>query len=342
MKTVIFGFLMIFLGVGLRAQEAKITDTLTLQGFYGIANNDGWGYTGGFIPPSYTPVTKDTSLLTPPDKGRDLGSSLGDVGIEAVLTRSVRFPFLSSPGGLFEGNNITYNLRAGLAPVALRLEAEAVLTPIALMQFGLGTMVGSGWELAGINGLGLNNNPTGEVEKTPFGGVVFKAWGFGLLQFDFAAVVPGEWNHVVIVSRGTISYQHFSRAGANEAWQWAADEGKNFNGIKLGSVHFLGYQMPLVLNIIGVILETDVYLEPIFSLSRLNEGGWGSDFLSLNASLLTNWTLTENQSLAILFRFANFIDYSDATIFNRYYLHRSAEAVGWKWDRILFQWVLRL
>ncbi len=341
MKSFWIGVIVVFLGSSLIAQEPQITDTLTIQGFYALDNNEGWGQTGGFIPLSYSPVLKDTGSLTAPDTGRNLGSGWGGVGLEAVLTRNIRFPFLTGEGALFQGNNITYNLRAGLAPVALRLEAEAVLTPIAFLQFGLGAQLGTGWDLVVFNGLGLNTNPTGEIEKTPFGGAVVRVWAFGVFQFDLAALIPGEWNHVVVLSRGSLAYQHFTRAGSNEAWQWAADEGKNFNGPKLVSVHFLGYQMPLVLNTVGLLLETEVYLDPIFSLSRWNDGGWGSDFLSLRPSFLTNWTLAENQSLAVLVSFSNFIDYSDATIFNRYYLHRSAEAVGWKWDKINFQWNMK-
>jgi hypothetical protein len=332
----------ISLAAFLTAQEPSISDTLVIQGFYSFDQNEGWGQKGGFIPPSYSPIKKDPAMLTSPDLGRDLGSGWGGVGLEALWKRKIRFPFLQGDAPLTQGNSLDVNLNLGLSPVTLKLEAELVLTPIAFLQFGLGGMAGSGWNAVLFNGLGLNTQPSGEIEKTPFGGLVLKTWGFGLFQFDLGALVPGEWTHVLLLSRGTLSYQYFTGANQNQAWQWAADEGRNFNAPKLESTHFIGYQMPLVLNTVGILFETSIYLDPVFSLSRLNDGGWGSDFMSLTVNLLTNWTLGDKSSLAVLLGVKNFVDVNDATIFNRYYQHWSAEAVGWKLDRLSFQWSLRL
>lgn len=325
-----------------QAQDAVVRDTLTLQGFYAFDSNEGWGQTGGFVPSSYSPVVKNPASLTAPDVGRDLGTGWGGVGLEVLLKRSVRLPFLQAEGPLTSGNNLTLNLAAALSPVTLTTQAEAVLTPIAFLQFGLGAQAGTGWDLVVFNGLGRNLDPTGNIQKIPFGGLVFKGWAFGVFQFDLAALVPGEWNHVVLLSRVGLTFQALTAASGAEAWQWQADSGQNFNGWRLGSVHFLGYQMPLALNTLGLLLETDVYLEPVFGWSRIQDGGWGSDFLSLKPSLLTNWTLAEGSTLAILLGLTNFVDYSDATTFNRFYRHRSAEGVGWKLDRLSFQWNVKL
>lgn len=333
------------LGLGLAslgAQGPEIRDQLTVQGFYSFDNNQGWGQKGGFIPPSYSPVVKDTASLTPPDQGRDLGNGWGGVGLEAVWRRSLTWPVLRGEGVLFTTNKLDVNLSAGLSPVSLKAEVEAVLTPLAIFQVGAGAMVGTGWDVVLFNGLGINDNPTGVIDKTPFGGLVSRLWAFGALQFDLGAVIPGEWSHVLLFSRLGVVFQYFTRAKANQAWQWAGDEGLNFNAAKLATTHFLGYQMPLPLQLVGALFETESYLPPVSTWSPLAEGGWGSDFLSLKMSLVTQWALGETTSLAVLLGVANFVDYTDGTIFNRFYAHRSAETVGWKLDRLSFAWTLRL
>lgn len=324
----------------LSAQEPTITDSLTIQGAYYIDNNQGWGQTGGFAGPSYSPVEKNPALLTAPDEGRNLGSGWGGAEFEVVYKRGIAFPFLQGDGALTKDNSVKYNLSIGLNPVSLRGEAEAVLTPIAFLQFALGGHLGTGWDAVAFNGLGMNTNSTGVIDKQTFGGAVLKAWAWGLFQFDLAAVVPGEWNHVVVLSQVKAGYQHYTAADSGEAWQWQADGGENFNTFKLFSTHFLGYQMPLALNTVGVLFETETNLEPAASYSRLSDNGWGSDFVKMNLGALTNWTLGENSTLAVLFQLENFIDYTDATIFNKWYAHRSAEAVGWRFKRVAFQWTL--
>jgi hypothetical protein len=64
-----------------------------------------------------------------------------------------------------------------------------------------------------------------------------------------------------------------------EAWMWEDNIGKNFNGFKFYATYFLGYQMPLLLNTVGILLEAKQNLGYVKDLSTMGSSGWGSDFV---------------------------------------------------------------
>jgi hypothetical protein len=318
------------------ADEGIETKTsINAVGAYYPANLAGYGSTG-FAPPDYSTVPGGAGQ-------RDLGSSWGGAEAKASISRSWTIPALRGEGALMSGNNLALDATGEISPVSLNAVFSATLTPIAFLQFYAGAGIGTGWSL-GFRGLALNPaDDNQEFEDKPFGGAVWRAWCGGTFQFDFAALVPGEWNHVVILASPSVEYKAYTGAGADQAWLWEADSGMNFNGLKFKASYFLGYQMPIMVNTIGFLAETEEWLDPVRNRATMaSAGGWGSDFLSLNFGPLANLSLGEGSSLAVLVQFKTARDWSDATTRNRYFENRDYEGGYLYFNRIAFSYTLVL
>jgi hypothetical protein len=324
------------------AEEVERSTWLSIEGAYYIDDNKGYGVSdGGVAPITYTPVDKIGSFPAP-DDGRDLGSGWGAAEIQALLTHRIVVPFLAGAGDLTSGNNVSFTITGALTPVSTRLELRATLTPVAFLNFFAGTMLGTGWDIGLFNGMGLNADGSGVPESASFQGVVLESWIGGTFQFDLAALVPGDWTHLVTLVSPKLQYAWFSGADKGEAWMWEVDNGENFNGFMFYGSYFLGYQMPLVLNTVGILLETEQNLGYVKDLSTMDSGGWGSDHVLITVGPVFNFTLSESSSLAVLFQFRRERLYDGTSVFANFFRNRNAVGTYWDFYRIAFSYGLTL
>lgn len=163
--------------------------------------------------------------------------------------------------------------------------------------------------------MGLNADGSGVHESASLQGVVLKSWLAGTIQFD---------------------------AGRGQAWMFEADSGENFNGWKLLGSCFLGYQMPLPLEVAGILLETEQNLGYVRELSPLSSGGWGSDFFLLTLSPVLSFRLSKHSTLAALFQFRRQRMYTPDTVFYAYYANRKYAGTYWDFYRIAVSYSLEL
>ncbi|UCF96595.1 MAG: hypothetical protein JSV89_15660 [Spirochaetaceae bacterium] len=344
MKVRILDFILVLL---LIIPSAAVADgvvhstSFSVEGAYYLDDNKGYGVgDGGFAPISYDPEG-NTVFSSPPDNGRDLGSGWGSAEIQALLTHRIVLPFLEGTGALTSDNNLAFSFTGALTPVSVRFEALAALTPIAFVNVFAGTMVGTGWDLFGLfHGMALNADGSG-IPKSDWGFVSKSRIG-GTFQFDLAEVVPGEWTHVVVLVRPELQYAFFSGADRGEAWLWEADEGENFNGFMFLGTYFLGYQMPLRLDTVGLLIETEQNLGYVKDLSPMDSAGWGSDYVQITLSPLLNFMLSETSYLVVLFQLRRERLYDEPSIFANYYENRSAAGTYWDFYRIAFSYSLIL
>jgi hypothetical protein len=243
---------------------------------------------------------------------------------------------------LTSNNNIACTFTGALSPVSIRFETQATLTPVAFASVFAGAMIGTGWSIGNIHGIGLNTDGSGAIEPASFQGIVSNLWIGNTFQFDLAAVVPGEWTHVVFLVRPKLQYAFFSGAGRDEAWIWEADGGENFNTLQLHGTYFLGYQMPLVLDTAGLLVETVQNLGYVRDLSPMDSGGWGSDHVQVMLSPLLNFTLSDSSSLTVLFQLRRERLYGEPGIFANYFRNRSATGTYWDFYRIALSYSLKL
>ena len=184
-----------------------------MQVAYYFDNNRGADSDSALVWPSYSPVeAPDTypviNSYGAEDGGRDLGTGWGGAELQVSYEHRIKIPVLTGADALTKNNNVLFTLKTNLAPVIAEAEFKAKLTPIAFLNFEAGYIIGTGWTM-GFNGLGLNNDGTGIAETDPFPGEVSVAWLAGTFQFDLAAVMPGEWNHVMTSLKAKFRYQNF-------------------------------------------------------------------------------------------------------------------------------------
>ena len=343
MKLVRFTALVLMISVlsfSLFGEGVEHETSIGTEFAYYFDDHSGYGQTGGFVAPNYSPV--ETPLGFTPAAGdyantdpRTLGSGWGSVELQAYVKHRIKVPFLQADGALTEGNNVNFKFDLYAAPVAAYGKVAAVITPIAFLNFEIGGMIGTGWNAVIFNGVG--NNIDGLIDTTSFPGAVTELWSSATFQFDLAAIVPGEWNHVVTMINAKFLYSYFttSEAIAGTPWQWLADSGENLNGWKFEASYFLGYQMPLVLDTIGFLVETSQAIGDNALLSTMaSVGGWGSDFIEVTFGPLANFAFDDHNSLAVLVQFQSGKDYTDDTIFNQLYMNRDYEATHVSFHRI--------
>jgi len=327
------------------AEEVQRSTSFSIEGAYYLPDNKGYGVSNdGFAPITYSPEPLPTGYSAPTadDAGRDLGSTWGPAEIQFLLIHRVKVPFLVGAGALTSGNNVTFSFTGALTPVSTRLESRVNLTPIAFLDFFAGAMIGTGWDIGLFNGMGLNADGTGNPESASFQGVVTESWIGGTFQFDLAAVVPGDWTHVVTLISPKIQYAWFSGADEGEAWMWEADKGENFNGLMFYGTYFLGYQMPLALDTIGVLMETEQNLGYVKDLDAGDPGDWGSEYVQITISPVFSFTLSDSSSLAVLFQFRRERKYDDTSVFYNYFRNRDQVGTYWDFYRIAFSYGLKL
>lgn len=329
---------MIFITATLSAEEVEHSTSIGVDLAYYFPNQSGYGVEGGFLPITYSTVGQDT------DSTRSLGSTWGGAEFQAKLNHSITVPFLQGENALVSGNNVKFKFNISAAPVAVYSTISAVLTPIAFLNMELGGTVGTGWSGLGFTGIG--NNVDGEIDTSAFPGVVAEFFTSGTFQFDLAAIVPGDWTHIVTQINGQIKYSMFSteEAIAGEPWCWLADSGDNLNGWTFNGTYFLGYQMPLTINLVGFLVTTTQMIGnnseasslagPDGNILTLDDNGWGSDFVEIDFGPVVNFEFNEHHSLTLLIQLKTGIDYSDDTIFFTYYQDRVAEDTYVKLNRI--------
>ncbi|QEN06919.1 hypothetical protein EXM22_02510 [Oceanispirochaeta crateris] len=335
MKKQFVVLLLLILSVSfLTAGETQHQTSWGVDFAYYLDDNKGKNSDNGFAWPSYSPVEVPDTYPIGSDEGRELGSGWGSVELQLYIDHTITVPFLQGTSPLTKDNNIKFGFRGSLAPVVAYVQTKAVITPIAFLNFELGYSIGSGWSGLGFNGIGLNNDGTGIPESDPFPGAVMETWMSGTFQFDMAAVRPGKWNHVVVVANGKFKNMYFTAAGSDDAWQWKADDGENFNGNMFLGTYVLGYQMPLQVDMIGFMVETEQYIGDVKDKSTMASNGWGSDFVEVKFGPLANVTFDEKNSVTALLQFKTDRLYSDDSIHDNYYATRNYESTYVKIHRI--------
>ncbi|MDR1239309.1 MAG: hypothetical protein LBK27_04275 [Treponema sp.] len=252
-----------------------------------------------------------------------------------AFNQNFTFPFLQGEHFLTRDNNIRTRLGAELTPVSLNGLADAYWTPAAFFQIRAGTRLGSGWNIslfgAPVYGIGINRpenaaGPLLTAERTgdPFDGLYWKLHGGGTLQFDFAALFPGDWHHVVFQSYHEINYRGYTAAGPGEAWVFENDDAENLNGFNYYGNFLLGYQMPIFLNTTGILVEMDKYL-----YDTPNRNLWGDEKVRWIFSGLFNFTITKRFSAALLVQFRTRRNYEDGDRKNTaHYFYQSRRLDG--------------
>ena len=225
-----------------------------------------------------------------------------------TFTQSFTVPFLQGENFLVSGNNIKFSLSGELTPISMNLKNEIVLTPVAVMQIVAGGMIGSGWNanLFGgeVRGIGINRRDVlglTSVDGSPFDSMFTEGHFGGALQFDLAAVIPGDWNHILLRTYHEAGYMSYGRAAPGDPWFYENDFGENQNGWNYYGNYLLGYQMPqkpIFLDTVALLSEMYKYL-----YDTPNGSKWQDALGRWEFSLVMNFAFTEKFSTALITQF---------------------------------------
>ncbi len=323
------GFFLSFIPSTLRAEAPELT--ANVLGAYYIPHFGGYQQ-NGFASPRYEQLDGREA----PGALRSLGSTWGGAEAKASLSLARKLPFMVGEGPFLSGNSLSGKASVELSPVSFNVLGQASLTPIAFLVFETGLGLGTGWTAGPFRGLGINpeGNTASDIDLTPFGGAVWRIWGAGTFQFDLAALLPGEWNHVILAATAKVEYKAFSGAGEKSAWLWEADSAENFNGAKYLGTYIAGYQMPLKVNFAGLMVESEEWLPPVRDYGTMASRSWGSDFRIWQIGSLANLTLGKQDSLLIILQFKQNRDWTDGTTRNRDFRTREYEGAYWFFNRL--------
>jgi hypothetical protein len=239
------------------------------------------------------------------------------------FTQRFKFPFLQGDGPLTEGNNIKVALTAEVSPVSLNGIAEAVLTPIAFLEFNAGLRIGSGWNISlfggKVYGIGTNRDDGygyAKYDGSPFDGLTFQGKAGGAFQFDLAALLPGDWNHVIFRTYHEINYGSYTRAKAGDAWCFE-NKKEYTNGFIYYSNYVLGYQMPIFLNMIALMTEAEKYLYDLPDRSS-----WGDQRIKWVFGGILNFAVFEQLDITLITQFRTMRNYLQSDWEDIYYRNR--------------------
>lgn len=259
-------------------------------------------------------------------------------GAEALTRLDAKYT-LPTPLGdhwLLKGATVELITSMELSPITLRPMAEVDFTPLPFLVFGAGASIGSGWNVLGFEGMVKYDFESKDYEKlTPFTHYFYDLWASGTFQFDTGALIEGEWSHVVMVASYKLLYEGLTGTSDGEIWQWQESAGKA-NGLQYSITGVLGYQMPLVLNMIGVMgefyghFDKDDYGEVAESFD--------GDFTTADLSALFNFGIDDKNSLTTLLTFRRNRSYSATHSDEDEEPLLHAKGGEWSFYRLAFSW----
>jgi len=248
--------------------------------------------------------------------------------IKLGFTQRYSFPFLQGESPLTAGNNIGAALSAEITPISLNAIAEVVLTPVAFFQLAAGGRIGTGWNMnlfgSDLYGIGLNGPDVignSVNDGGAFDGLLWKAQAGATVQFDLAALYPGDWNHVVARSYHEINYKGYTRAKAEESWYFENDSGENINGFNYYGNLLVGYQMPRRFNMAAILAETDLYL-----YDTPGRDTWGDDIVRWTLSGVFGINITPQMDLTLIAQFRTRRNYLESSWQDLYYRYRTIDS----------------
>ena len=248
--------------------------------------------------------------------------------IKLGYTHRLIFPFLQGGSPLTADNNINLALGAEATPISISGFVNTVWTPIAFIELALGGRIGSGWPLnlfgSDVYGIGLNVPGDGgksEYEGSAFDSLYWKLHFGAAFQFDLAAIFPGGWNHVVFRTYHEIFYHGSTRAGKGQSWYYEGGEGENCNGFNYYGSFLLGYQMPIFLNMIGVMTEMNLYL-----YDTPGRKDWGDDLIQWHLSGVLNFKITRQFEILAAAQFRTLRNFNENNWEDLYYRYRTVDA----------------
>ncbi len=332
---------------------------------YYLPCHDGISNGNHFSPINFTPL--DYTDKGDPDNDHhtdtDDGRVLNYTGSELKLYVKYHFiaPFLNYKNSLLSGNNIKFSVLSELSPISANIGGEVTFTPIAFLTFQTGLLIGGAWYFEGLAaGMGISTKDG--IVKLGYGGPHIQLWFASTFQMDLAYIFAQDfqrWTHIVMFITPRIKYQALLSVNEDQPYMYEADRGMNYNGWRFSCEFFLGYQINVIeddrgddkqfikmrnknftitTGLFGNIEKLDITHN---YRSQMKNGGWGSDFVTVEFGPSIRFELPWNYYLILFAFFATDREYTSDTVGNidfrerkyqDWYIHfrRIGLFFGWK------------
>ncbi len=256
--------------------------------------------------------------------------------LRSTFSYNYTIPVPFSDNALVRGNNVNLVGSVELTPVSIAVEPSVEFTPIAFLVFSSGVKLGTGWKVIGIDGLSNYNYVSGTYSPVvPFRDLYFRFWMQGLFQFDLAAILPGDWNHVVTQASYQAMYTMNTSVNNKDVWCWQASYNL-VNGWEYYSSVVLGYQMPLVLQMVGVQCEFSGYYSADDIKAQYR--AFKNDFMTTQINPLAIFKFNDHHSLTVMFNFANRRGFDSAPAANETDVDLTYTSAEWYFKRLAFRY----
>ena len=214
---------------------------------------------------------------------------------------------ISTPLGehwLLADANLVLGASFELTPVSVKPGVSIEFTPLPFLVFSTGAAIGTGWNLAGMQGLAyLTTDDEGKLtynDYTPFNNWFVKWYAQGTFQFDTGAIVAGDWTHVQFMYTYQIYYERLTNTDNGDIWMWQCTKNK-VNGWSNYQNIILAYQMPLVLSRVGILTEINGH----YSDSDFPRKEYKGSFKTIAISPLAQFTIGKHDSLSAILGFSS-------------------------------------
>lgn len=233
--------------------------------------------------------------FAPPTKFWNSGLILS----EGVFGATFPIPFGDNP--LFSSNYVQTQVALMLSPVSISPTFSVVFSPLPFLIFKAGASIGGGWDFGSSDtgGLSTYDKTKKEYIAIPaFSSMYYDAFIEGTFLFDIAAIIPGDWNHIITVGTYALTYKGIT-SGGKHPWSWLNAGEEQANGLVYSASALLGYQLPLEFETMFGITAgfSGYFFEDDFNTES---HAWDPTFMTVSLSAIIEVTLSDNHTITLL------------------------------------------
>ena len=257
-------------------------------------------------------------------------------GLEGRVTGSATYTIPTPLGEHWLLNSATLDLSGELeiSPVSIKPALKIKWTPLPFIVFSAGGSAGTGWNLAGLQGMAvLEEDGQSYKDLKPFGTYFVKWFAQGTFQFDTGAVIAGDWTHFQIMYTYQVYNEILTGVKNQTVWEWQCT-GNKVNGLQNYQNLVLAYQMPLTLSRVGVLTE----IEGHYNKNDFSNALYKSDFKKISISPLAQLTFDEHNVLSILAGFSSRRSFAEAHKESIEETALTYSGYEWFFNRIALSW----
>ncbi len=259
-------------------------------------------------------------------------------GVEACTTLTAAYK-LNTPLGehwLVSDANVTFRGALELTPISLKQKLSIEFTPVPFLIFSAGGSIGWGWNIGPIEGLCEMNKATYEYEPiSTISHPYYEAWGTVTFQFDTGALIPGDWSHVVLLASYTTIYFGIAGLESDSLYEWQCSK-YQVRGLAYQAQCILGYQMPLPINLAGVMFKATGYYNG--DAYGVYNDVFDGDFPEISISPLVQFKIGKKDNLICLFDFSSRRSFENKIEKESDILNTKVTGREWYFKRFAISW----